>query len=322
MYRNTQDAYGGHKLKVIITGGTGLIGRELSADLAADGHEVIVLSRAPETSEGLPAGVRAERWDGRTADGWASLADGADAVVNLAGASISGEGLLPSRWTDERKRLIRESRLNAGRAVVDAVRQTSRKPHAVIQASGVGIYGPRGDDPVAEDGPVGQDFLASFAANEWETSTATVEAMGVRRAIIRSGVVLSKAGGALRPMLLQFRLFAGGPIGSGKQWLSWIHAKDEARAIRFLIENQSAAGPFNLSAPQAVTNVQFARTLGRVMRRPSWLPLPGIAMRAAFGQVSGLLLTGQRVVPRHLLDLGFRFRFPDLEEALRDALVQ
>jgi uncharacterized protein (TIGR01777 family) len=308
-------------MRVIITGGTGLIGRALSADLAADGHEVIVLSRAPQRSQGLPAGVRVERWDGQTGDRWAALAEGADAIVNLAGANISGEGLFPSRWTGERKRLIRESRLNAGRAVVDAVRRTSLKPRAVIQASGIGVYGSRGDDPVAEDGPFGQDFLASFAAHEWEPSTAPVEAMGVRRAIVRTGVVLSKTGGALRPMLLQFRLFAGGPIGSGKQWLSWTHLKDEARAIRFLIENQSASGPFNLVAPQAVTNAEFARTLGRVLGRPSWLPVPGVVMRTAFGEVADLLLTGQRGVPGRLTDLGFQFRFPELEGALRDAVA-
>jgi hypothetical protein len=308
-------------MRVIITGGTGLIGRALSADLAADGHEVIVLSRAPERATGLPDGARAERWDGRTADGGVDLADGADAIVNLAGANISGGGLFPTRWTDERKRLIRESRLNAGRAVVDAVRQMSRKPGVVIQASGISIYGPRGDEPIAEDGPPGQDFLASFAAHEWEPVTAPVEAMGVRRAIIRSAVVLSKGDSAVRPMILQFRLFAGGPLGSGKQWLPWIHLKDEARAIRFLIENPSASGPFNLVAPQSVTNAQFGRILGRVMGRPYWLPIPGLAMRTAFGEVADLLLTGQRGVPRRLLNLGFQFRFPELEGALRDILA-
>jgi uncharacterized protein (TIGR01777 family) len=308
-------------MRVLITGGSGLIGAALSTNLAADGNEVIVLSRAPERATGLAAGVRAERWDGRTGDGWAALADGADAIVNLAGSKISGDGLLPSRWTAERKRLIRESRVNAGRAVVDAVRQVSHKPRAVIQASGIGVYGARGDEPVAEDGTPGSDFLASFGAREWEPSTAPVEAMGVRRAIIRTGVVLSRIDGALRPMLLQFRLFAGGPIGNGKQWTSWIHLQDEARAIRFLIENESARGAFNLAAPQAVPNAQFARTLGHVMGRPSWLPLPGFAMRAAFGEVTDLLLTGQRVVPQRLLDAGFQFRFPGLEGALRDALL-
>jgi hypothetical protein len=308
-------------MRIIITGGTGLIGRALSAELAADGHEVIVLSRTPERAAGLAAGVRAERWDGRTGNGWAVLADGADAIVNLAGANISGEGLFPRRWTTERKSLIRESRLAAGRAVVDAVRQAGRKPGVVIQASGISVYGPRGDDPIAEDGPLGEDFLADFAAHEWEPATAPVEAMGVRRAVVRSGVQLSKTDGALRPMLLQFRLFAGGPIGSGRQWMSWMHPKDEARAIRFLIENPSATGPFNLVAPQAVTNVQLARTLGRVMRRPCWLPLPGSAMKAAFGEVADLLLKGQRAEPRRLLEMGFQFRFPELEGALRDVLA-
>ena len=176
--------------------------------------------------------MRVERWDGRTADGWAPLADGAEAIVNLAGASLSGEGLFPKRWTPDRKRLIRDSRLNSARAVVDAVRHVSRKPRALIQASGIGVYGDRGDDVVTEATPYGADFLARFASAEWEPSTAPVEAMGVRRAIIRTGVVLSKTEGALRPLLLQFRLFAGGPIGGGKQWISWIHLQDEARAIR------------------------------------------------------------------------------------------
>jgi len=308
-------------MRIIITGGTGLIGRALSAELAADGHEVIVLSRAPQRARGLASGVRAERWDGRSGDGWAGLADGAGAIVNLAGANISGEGLFPTRWTGERKRLIGQSRADAGRAVVDAVRQASRKPGVVIQASGIGIYGARGDDPVAEDGSFGQDFLARVAVQEWEPSTEPVEAMGVRRAIVRNAVVLSKTDGALRPMVLQFRLFAGGPIGSGRQWLSWIHLKDEAGAIRFLIENERASGPFNLVAPQAATNAQFARTLGRVMGRPSWLPLPGFAMKAAFGEVADLLLTGQRGVPQRLVELGFQFRFPELEGALRDTLA-
>jgi uncharacterized protein (TIGR01777 family) len=308
-------------MRVIITGGTGLIGRALASNLAADGHEAIVLSRTPERALGLPPAVRAERWDGRTAQGWGTLADGADAIVNLAGASLSGEGLLPKRWTDERRRLIRDSRLNAGRAVVEAVTQARHKPRAVIQASGIGVYGPHGDEELAEGAAVGRDFLADFAAREWEPSTAAVEEMGVRRAIIRSSVVLSRHDGALRPMLLQFRLFAGGPIGGGKQWLSWIHLKDEAAAIRFLIEHPAAAGPFNLVAPWPATNAEFARTLGRAMRRPVWLPIPGFAMKLAFGEVSDLLLTGQRGVPRRLLELGYRFLFPDLERALRDTLT-
>lgn len=305
-------------MRVIITGGTGLIGRALSASLAPDGHEVIVLSRTPERATGVTEGVRVERWDGRTATGWALWADGADAIVNLAGANLAGEGFFPSRWTDERKRLIRESRISAGRAVVAAVEQATAKPRVVIQASGIGYYGFHAEAQQTEGMPAGKDFLARFADEEWEPSTAPVETMGVRRAIIRSGVLLNAKEGALLRQMLPFRLFAGGPIGSGKQWLSWIHPADHIAAIRFLIDNEAASGPFNLCAPNPVTNAQFSRALGRVMNRPSWLPLPGLVMRLAFGEVSDLLLKGQRGTPKRLQELGFSFRYPVVEAALHD----
>ena len=199
-------------MRVIITGGTELIGRALAADLIEDGHETIVLSRRPERATGLPAEARVERWDAQTAQGWGSLADGADAIVNLAGQSIAG------LWTTGRKRRIRESRLNAGRAVVRAVELANAKPRVVIQASGVGYYGPRGDEEITEAASSGNDFLGRLAI-EWEASTAPVERMGVRRAAIRSGAVLSTGGGAFPPMPLQSRLFLGGPLGSGRQWL-------------------------------------------------------------------------------------------------------
>jgi uncharacterized protein (TIGR01777 family) len=301
-------------VRVVITGGTGLIGRALSADLASDGHEVIVLSRWPQRVTGLPASVRAERWDARSADGWAHLADGADAIVNLAGENI-GAG----RWTEERKRRILDSRLDAGRAVVQAVERASQKPAVVIQASGIGYYGPRGDEEIAEDEAPGQDYMAQLAVR-WEDSTAPVEALGLRRATIRSGVVLSAQEGALPRMLLPFRLFVGGPLGSGRQWFSWIHLEDEAAAIRFLIENEAASGPFNLTAPNPLTNAQFSRVLGRVMGRPAFMPTPGFALRLLFGEMAALLLDGQRGVPRRLLGLGFQFRFPEAEAALRDLL--
>ena len=300
-------------MRVIITGGTGLIGRALAADLINDGHETIVLSRRPERATRLPAQVRVERWDARTAQGWGSLADGADAIVNLAGASIA------QRWTAGRKRRIRESRLNAGRAVVQAVELASVKPRVMIQASGAGYYGPRGDEEIVEQEPAGSDFLGQLAI-EWEASTAPVERLGVRRTVIRSGVVLSTEGGAFPPMLLQSRLFLGGPLGSGRQWLPWIHIADEVRAIRFLIENESAQGPFNLVAPNPLTSAEFNRVLGRVMRRPAFMPVPAFALRLLAGEMSTVLLDGQRAVPRRLLDLGFTFRFPNAAEALRDLL--
>ena len=307
-------------MRVIITGGTGLIGRTLSTDLASDGHDVIVLSRAPERAAGLPEGVRVERWDARTADGWGHLAEGADAIVNLAGANLGGKSFFPSRWTPERKRLIRDSRVHAGRAVLEAVEGARVKPKVVIQASGVGYYGPTGDEIVTEDTPPGDDFLATLASEEWEPSTAPVERMGVRRAIIRSGAVLDAKEGALPRLLLAYRLFVGGYLGSGKQWLPWIHKKDEAAAIRFLIENEEASGPLNLTAPGALTHAEFGKVAGRVMGRPSYIRVPGFALRLAFGEVSKVVLEGQQAIPKRLLELGFNFRFPKAEAALRDLL--
>jgi len=220
-------------MRVLITGGTGLIGRALSANLVADGHEVIVLTRSPERSGSagrathLPDGVRIERWDASTTKGWGHLADGAEAIVNLAGSSIAGEGFFPSRWTDELRRVIRESRLNSSRAVVEAVAQAEQKPRVVIQASGVGYYGYRGDEELIEDAESGDDWAARFTAAEWEPSTVPVEEMGVRRAVARIGLVLSTEDGALPRLLLPFRLFVGGTMGNGDQWYSWIHLEDQ-----------------------------------------------------------------------------------------------
>ena len=281
---------------------------------------MIVLSRRPEQATGLPAGVRAERWEARSAEGWGPLADGADAIVNLAGESIAGEGLIRGRrWTDNRKRRIRESRLNAGRAVVQAVELAQVKPRVVIQASGSGYYGPRGDEEITEEASPGEGFMGRTAV-EWEASTAGVESLGVRRAIIRSGPVLSTKGGAFPLMLLPFRFFVGGPLGSGRQWFPWIHIADEARAIRFLIENDAASGPFNLTAPNPLTNAEFSRVVGRVLRRPAFVPVPAFSLRLALGEMSIVLLEGQRAMPRRLLDLGFPFRFLEAEAALRDLL--
>lgn len=301
-------------MRVVITGGTGLIGRALAASLGAEGHEVIVLSRSPGRATALPAGVRAEHWDGRSAAGWVRVADGADAIVNLAGENIA-EG----RWTAQRKQRIRESRLNAGRAVVEAVGQATRKPRVVVQASAVGYYGPRGDEGITEETGPGSDFLAQVAV-DWEDSTRAVEAQGVRRSIARSAVVLATEGGSLPRMLRPFKLFVGGPLGSGRQWFPWIHIEDEVGALRFLLENEGATGPFNLAAPNPVTNAEFTQALGRVLGRPAFMRAPALALRLIFGEVASVLVEGQRAVPRRLLDLGFAFRFPEAEAALRNIL--
>jgi uncharacterized protein (TIGR01777 family) len=304
-------------MKIVLLGGTGVIGRGLTASLAADGHEVVVVSRSPERVQGLPTGARAVGWDARTAEGWGAEVDGADALVNFAGASVKGEGFLPSRWTAKRKRLIRESRVNAGLALVEAVRGAQRKPGVVIQASAVGYYGPRGEEEMSEDGSMGDDFLAQVCA-EWEASSQAVEAMGVRRCVVRTGLVLTNAGGAFPLLKLPFYFFAGGPFGSGRQYYPWIHYADEIRALRFLIENKDAEGIFNLTAPNPVPNKEFARALGKALRRPSWLPAPAFAMKLALGEVSTVVLDGQRAIPAALQGAGFTFEYPHLDGALTE----
>lgn len=305
-------------MRVLVTGGTGLIGAALAQDMAQDGHEVIVLSRNPG-QHSLPSGVRAERWDAQTASGWGHLADGADAIINLAGESIAGSGFFPSRWTAARKQRIVQSRVQAGQAVVAAIRAAAQKPRVLIQASAVGYYGPRGDELLGVTAASGHDFLATVC-QQWEAETAVVADMGVRRVILRTGVVLSMAGGALPLQVLPFKFFAGGPLGSGKQWIPWIHLLDEVRAIRFLIENESANGPFNLTAPNPLTNRDLARAIGEVMKRPSFLPTPAFALKALLGEMATIVVDGQRAVPYRLQEMGFTFQFTDAKMALRDLL--
>jgi uncharacterized protein (TIGR01777 family) len=253
-------------------------------------------------------------WNGHDTAGWLSLADGVDAIVNLAGENI-GSG----RWTRARKQAILESRRNAGKAVIRAVEDARGKPRVVVQASGIGYYGPHGDENVTEETSAGRDFLAQIAV-EWERSTAPVESLGVRRAVIRTGVVLSAEGGALPRMLLPFPVLAIGPLGSGRQALPWIHIDDEVAAIRFLMTNDSAGGAFNLTSPSPVTNAEFTRAFARQLGREVRMPLPAFIIRTLFGEMAGILLDGQRAMPERLLAAGFRFRFPEIEEALRDLL--
>ena len=300
--------------RVVITGGSGLIGSALARELGQAGRDVVVLSRDPDRLDVQPIGVRAVRWDGRTAAGWSELADGAEAIVNLAGENI-GAG----RWTAERKERIRQSRLAAGAAVLDALGAARRKPQVLVQASAVGYYGARGDELVTEETPPGNDFLAQTCV-AWEASTAPVESLGVRRVVARTGVVLSRAGGALPRMVTPYRFFVGGPLGSGKQWLPWIHLADEVGAIRFLIETAEARGAFNLTAPAPLTNGRFGRALGQVLRRPSLLPAPAFALRRLLGEMSLVVLEGQRAVPERLLALRYPFQYPEATPALQSLL--
>jgi len=300
-------------MKVILIGGTGLIGRALADDLARDGHEVIILSRGSGPAKGFRPGIRLARWDGHTAEGWGPLADGADVIVNLAGENLSA-----ARWTPQRKQAISDSRASAGGAVVDAVLQARKKPRVLVQSSAVGYYGPTGDESLREDAPSGDGFLAGVC-RDWEASSQPVEGMGVRRVVARTGVVLCPKSGALPRMLLPFRFFVGGPLGSGRQWMSWIHLDDQVRALRFLMETPGAKGAFNLSATP-LTNRQFAQVAGKVMRRPAFFAVPAAIIRLLFGEMGTVVLEGQRVSAKRLTDLGFKFRFPDAETALADLL--
>jgi uncharacterized protein len=303
------------KMRVIITGGSGLIGKMLAADLLKDGQEVVVLSRDPERQRAqLPQGARLEQWDGRSARGWGHLVQEQTAIVNLAGENI-GE----RRWTEDRKRSIIESRVRAGQAVSEAVAQARSKPAVVVQASAVGYYGSHADEVITEKSPPADDFMSQIC-QQWEPTTAPVEQAGVRWVVVRSGVVLSRLGGAFPRMVMPFNFFAGGPLGSGQQWISWIHLKDEVAGLRFLMGKPDAAGVYNLTSPYPVKNVDFERAIGRTMHRPAIIPTPAFAIRLLFGEMAITVLEGQRVVPERLEKEGFEFNFPRIEEALRDLL--
>lgn len=294
--------------RVIIAGGSGVIGQALTKQLLSQGYEVVILSRNP-TQAGFSAPVQVVKWDGQTPAGWEQYVSGSKAIINLAGANI-GDG----RWSEARKKLIIESRVQATQAVVAAVQQAAVKPEVVLQASAVGYYGNRADELLSEASNPGQDFLAHICT-QWEAAVAPLQGQ-TRVVILRTGVVLSTQNGALQKMLLPFKLFAGGPFGDGKQWFSWIHLEDEIAAILFLLNNAETSGVYNLTAPRPLTNQQFAKVLGQVLNRPSFIPAPAFALRLALGEMSALLLDGQRVEPKRLLEAGFTFRYPEPVEAV------
>lgn len=306
-------------MRVIIAGGTGFIGRLLTKKLVADNHQIFILSRSPGRDRPLPPNVKLVGWDARTANGWGELVNESEVIVNLAGENIGGDGFLPDRWTPAKKAKIINSRLDAGRAIVEAVTAAKRKPRLFIQASAIGYYGVHGDEWLDESSPAGTDYLAQTCV-QWEDSTAPVETMGVRRLVTRIGVVFSRKEGALPRLLVPYRLFGGGPFGSGRQWWSWIHPNDVAGSLYYLMQQPTAAGPINLTAPNPLTNREVGKTLGHVLRRPSWLPVPAFAMRLLVGEVATIVLDGQRVMPKQLQNLGYKFQFPTLEPALQAEL--
>ena len=294
-------------MQIVVAGGSGFIGERLVRHLISDGHDVAVLTRNPAK---LRAG-RPLRWDGHTQGAWSAEAASAGAIINLAGESI-GEG----RWTAERKRQLIESRINATRALVEAMRSAPRHPRVFVSASAVGFYGPRGDEELDESASKGSGFLADLAAR-WEEEARAADNVA-RTVILRFGLVLGRDGGALQRMLLPFKLGFGGRLGGGEQWMSWVALGDLVRLVEFAVSSDSAHGVYNVTAPTPVRNRDFTRSLARAVRRPALLPVPQFALRAAFGEMADeLLLTGQRVVPTRATSAGFRFEHESLDSVLK-----
>ncbi len=293
-------------MRIVLAGGTGFLGAPLAAALAADGHEVVILSRtaaAPRTIVWHPDG---------SSGPWARAVDGAAAIVNLAGASIAGH-----RWTAAHKARIRDSRILATRSLAAAIREAASPPAVLVNGSAVGYYGPRGDEIVTEASPPGDDFLAGVCV-DWEREAAAAAGPQTRVVCVRTGLVIERDGGALPQMLLPFRLGVGGPVGSGRQYWPWIHHADWIAVVRWAIDVDALTGAINATAPQPVTNREFARSLGRVMHRPAFMPAPAFALRVILGEMAdALLLTGQRAVPDRAIKAGFRFKYPALDAALR-----
>jgi uncharacterized protein (TIGR01777 family) len=303
-------------MKVVIAGGSGLIGSKLIDKLLLRDHRVILLSRNPKKTRESFSSVQVEFWDAKTNDALTDVLDGVDAVINLTGESIAGK-----RWTHTQKERILSSRIESTQAIVGAIKQDRRKPSVLLNASAVGYYGNVPEGEVTEGHPKGAGFLADVCAL-WEAEALKAQEFGVRVVLLRSGIVLDKNGGALRKILLPFHFFIGGPMGSGKQWFPWIHLQDEVSAILFSMENEHITGPINCAAPESVRMLEFCKTIGKILQRPSWVRVPAFLLKRVLGDMAEpLLLHGQKMIPQKLIDAGFEFQFPKLEEALRELLT-
>jgi len=297
-------------MQVAISGSSGLIGAALAASLTRDGHRVLRLRRGGVT-DGDEIG-----WDPQGGRIDAPALEGVDAVVHLAGESIGAH-----RWSDEQKRRIEESRVRGTAVLAAAIASRERKPRVFVSGSAIGVYGNRGDEILTEDSRPGDDFLANVV-RKWEAETQPAIDAGVRTVLLRTGIVLARSGGALTRMLTPFKLGLGGRLGSGKQWMSWIALEDEVRAIRHVIETEACSGPVNATSPNPVTNLEFTKTLGDVLGRPTVLPTPLLPLKLLYGAelVESLLLFSQRVMPARLEASGFTFAQPVLDGALRSVL--
>jgi uncharacterized protein len=304
-------------MKVVLAGATGYIGRPLTSLLHESGHQVLVLTRDASQGGGLAPGVETAQWDGRTASGsWTAALEGADAIVNLSGANIGAQ-----RWTEERKGELLRSRQQPAAALTEALGAlpAERRPRVLVGASGIDYYGDRGDEEVTEESAPGDSFLARLCV-QWEAAHRDAEPLGLRVVLLRTGVVLGRDAEVVKRLALPFRLFAGGPLGSGKQWLAWIHLDDIVGLYRLAVENEAAQGPLNAVAPDARRMKDVAQEVGRVLGRPSWAPAPAFALKTVLGEQADLVLHGRKAVPQRALALGYQYKYPDLPGALAQAL--
>lgn len=300
-------------MHILIAGGSGLIGQAVAQQFLKTGNQVTILTREAELARtGNPQYLL---WNGKDQGGWSQIIESVDGVINLAGESI-GSG----RWTEAKRSRIVSSRVNAGAALTNALQNARQKPKFFIQASAIGAYGTDESMTFSEDAPYGKDFLAE-TCRAWETSTAAVKKMGVRHIIARIGVVLDREQGALPRMVLPIRLHTGGPLGNGDQWISWVSLADVTAAFAFFAGHSACQGIFNITSPNPVSNREFGKTIGEILHRPFWLPLPGAVLRLMLGEMSVLVLEGQKVLPNRLMESGYSFLFPDLEPALRKVLA-
>jgi hypothetical protein len=299
-------------MKIFMTGGTGFVGRTLSRRLTDIGHTITILTRSKSKVTDTEL-VRFVEGDPKTPGDWQRAVPGHDAVVNLAGTSVF------AKWTPEYKQSLRDSRILTTRHIVEALPEDASAV-TLISTSGLGYFGFTGAEKLAEDAPPGDDFLARLA-QDWEAEAKKAETKGARVVMARFGVVFGRGGGALEQMTLPFKFFMGGPVGSGRQWVSWIHMEDLCNAIVFCLDNTEIHGPVNFSAPEPVTNKELSQTIGKVLSRPSFIPAPAFMIKLVLGEFGSVILEGQRAIPKALLDHGFEFTYPDVESALRDILT-
>ena len=298
-----------------MTGGTGFVGTQLTSRFVQDGNEVTILTRSPKGPEKGAAGISYLLGDPTQKGPWQEAIKNHDAIINLAGASIF------SKWTDEHKKAIRESRVSTTQNIVEGIPSHPERKITLLSTSAVGYYGFHGDEELFEESPPGNDFLAQIAV-EWEGEALKALEKGARVIIARFGIVMGEKGGALSQMIPLFKKYIGGPIGSGKQWFSWIHIKDLAEAFAFLLKHPEISGPVNVCSPNPVRNKDLAKALGKALHKPSFMPAPGFMIKLVLGEFGSVILEGQRVIPKKLLENGFVFQYADIHQALQNIAGQ